>query len=101
MSLSGRPRAVGNTRGPPGPRARASPSNSTARRHSGTRCSRLAFMRDAGIAHTPAAASTSRHSAPRTSPERPAVSTRNSNASFTTARAPEPRTAATAAATSR
>ena len=58
-------------------------------------------MRVAGIVHTPAATSSSRHSAPRTSPERPVVSTRNSNASLTTGRARDPRTAATADATPR
>ena len=41
---------------------------------------RVAFMRGAGTVHTAAARSTSAHRAPRTSPERAAVSTRNSNA---------------------
>ena len=41
---------------------------------------RVAFMRGAGTVHTAASRSTSAHRAPRTSPERAAVSTRNSNA---------------------
>ena len=49
--------------------------------HSDTRCSRLAFMRIAGIVHTPSSRSISLHTAPRTTTERGAFSTRNSNAS--------------------
>ena len=44
------------------------------------------------MVHTPSSRSTSVHTAPRTSPERVAVSTRNSNASFTTVLAFDART---------
>ena len=57
-------------------------------------------MRVDGMAHTPAVRSISAHSAPRTSPERAAVNTRNSNASFTAGIACDARTALSADATS-
>ena len=61
------------------------------RPHSGTRCSRFAFIRVAAIVHTGPAVSTSSHVASRTSADRAAVSTRNSNASLTAgARTPTP-----------
>ena len=41
-----------------------------ARRHSGTRCSRFAFIRAAGTVHTWSVVSISAHRAPRTSPHR-------------------------------
>ena len=63
-----------------------------ARRHSGIRCSRFAFVREAGMVQTPWFRSISVHAAPRASPERVAVSTRNSKASFTTGRAFDART---------
>ena len=53
------------------------------------------------MVHTPAARSTSAHSAPRTSPERVAVSTRNSKASFTASLAPVAHIVRIAPATSR
>ena len=49
---------------------------------SGTRCSTFAFIRSAGIVHVAAGRSTSPHVAKRTSPDRAAVSTPNSNASL-------------------
>ena len=58
-------------------------------------------MRAAGSVHIRPARSISAHSAPRVSADRAAVSTRNSNASFTAGRAPDLRTASTAAPTSR
>ena len=60
----------------------ASASTSSARFESGTRCSRFAFMRSAGTVHVAPARSISSQVALRTSPERAAVSTRNSSASF-------------------
>ena len=48
---------------------------------SGTRCARYTFIRSPGIAHTSFSRSISSHVASRTSPERQAVNTRNSNAS--------------------
>ena len=57
-------------------------------------------MRVAGMVHTRPDVSISAHSAPRTSPHRAAVSTRNSKASLTTGAAPDSRTAFTAAGTS-
>ena len=68
---------------------------SSARPHSGTRCSRFAFIRAAEIVRTRPAVSISAHVASRTSPDRPAVST-----SQTPAGAADARTVATAAATS-
>ena len=74
---------------------------SSARPQSGTRCSRFAFIRAAEIVHTAPAASISSHVASRTSPDRAAVGTRNSNASLTAGCADfEPRTVSIAAATS-
>ena len=69
---------------------------STARPHSGTRCSRFAFIRSP----TRRPAAISAHRAPRTSPDRADVSTRNSNASLTAVVAPEAHTVRIAAATS-
>ena len=56
---------------------------SSARRLSGTRCSRFAFIRVAGTVHTAPAVSISSHVSSRTSPDRTAVSTGNPNASLT------------------
>ena len=58
-------------------------------------------MRGAGMVHRPAAPSISVQAALRTSPERVAVSTRNSKASFTIGRALDAPTASIADATSR
>ena len=82
------------------PTARASARSSNARRLSGTRCSRFPFVRRAGMVHTPSSRSISVHAALRTSPERVAVSTSNSKASFTTGRVFDPRTFRIASATS-
>ena len=62
----------------PSPSVRAASRISAARRHSGTRCARCAFMRAAGMVHTRSDVSISAHSAPRTSPHRAAVSTSSS-----------------------
>ena len=71
------------------------------RPHSGTRCSRFAFIRAGEIVHTASAASISSHVASGTSPDRAAVSTRNSNASLTAGCAePDARTVSIAAAAS-
>ena len=93
---------MGNTsRRVPSPSVRAASRISTARRHSGTRCSRFTFIRVAEIVHTRPAVSISSHVASRTSPESAAVSTRNSNASLTAGAADaDARTVAIAAATS-
>jgi hypothetical protein len=48
---------------------------------SGTRCSRAAFIRSAGIVQTAASMSISSHFAPTTSPGRAAVKMQNSKAS--------------------
>ena len=90
---------MGNTSDLPSPSVRVASRISSARPHSRTRCSRFAFMRGAGMVHTRSSMSISSHRAPRTSPERAVVSTRNSNTSLTIGRADEARTAATAAAT--
>ena len=84
VTPSGFPRTLGNTSLLPRPSTRASSRISTARRLSGTRCWRFTFVRGAGMVHTPSSRSISVHTALRTSPERVAVSTRNSKASFTT-----------------
>ena len=76
-----RPVAEGKTSPSPRPSSRASASTSSALSESGTLCSRLDFMRAAGTVHVRASRSISSHRAPRTSPERAAVSTRNSKAS--------------------
>ena len=55
---------------------------SSARPHNGTRCSRCAFIRASGTVHIIALRSNSSHVASRTSADRAAVSTWNSNASF-------------------
>ena len=55
---------------------------SSTRPHSGTRCSRCAFIRVAGIVHLIAPRANSSHVASRTSADRAAVSTWNSKASF-------------------
>ena len=95
------PLRIGNTRPLPSPSARAASRISSARPHSGTRCSRFAFIRRAEIVHTRPATSISSHVASRTSADRAAVSTRNSNASLT-AGCPDldARTVSMAAATS-
>ena len=77
------------------------PSPETTSGSRGTRCSRFAFMRMAEIVHTAPAASISSHVASRTSPDRAAVRTSNSNASLTAGAADaDTRTVSTAAATS-
>ena len=55
-------------------------STATAALDSGTRCSRLAFILDAGMVQTLSAKSISLQRAPTTSPRRPAVRIRNSKA---------------------
>ncbi len=94
MSLIRLPRALRNTSGPPLPAATSRISNT--RRDSGTRCSRFALVRMPGTVHTWSAVSISSYRAPRTSPDRAAVSTRNSNASLTAGNAFDARTFATA-----
>ena len=91
-SGSGRPFAEGNTSPEPSANSRDSRSTARARVDSGTRCSRFVFIRPAGMRHSRASRSISFHSAPRTSPLRHAVSTRNSNASAVAGSAPDPRT---------
>ena len=76
-----RARCDGKIRPEPSAISRASRRTSSARADSGTRCSRLAFIRCAGIVHVAAAKSISSQLAYRTSPDRHAVSTRNSKAS--------------------
>ena len=66
----------------------------------GTRCARCTFIRSSGIAHTSVSRSISSHVAPRTSPERQAVSIRNSNASTVARYAPLACTLASASVTS-
>ena len=91
----------GNTRPDPSLKSAASASTSSARFESGTRWSRFAFMRSAGAVHVAPARSISSQVALRTSPERAAVSTRNSNASFDDSLTPAlPRTFAMHSATS-
>ena len=88
--LIGLPPWLGNTSGlSPSPNPRAASRISIARRHSGIRCSRLDFIRLAGTVHNRAGRSISAHRAPRTSPDRAAVSTRNSNARLTAGVAPD------------
>ena len=70
-----------------------------ARPESGTRCSRLAFIRPAEITQVRASGSISSQAARRTSPERAAVRTRNSRDSLVTGKAPELRTAPITAGT--
>ena len=96
------PLRIGNTSPlEPAPSVRAASRISSARPHSGTRCSRFAFIRAAEIVQTRPAMSISSHVASRTSPDRAAVSTRNSNASLIAgAAAADARTVSTAAATS-
>ena len=85
----------------PVPSVHAASRISSARRHSGTRCSRFAFMRMAEIVHTEPVTSISSHVASHTSPDRAAVNTRNSTASLIASAADsDARTVATAAATS-
>ena len=79
--------------------SRASSSTSSARPDSGTRCDRPVFVRDPGTLQTPASSSISSHSVPRTSPDRAAVKTMNSNESRTPSPAVDPRTVARALAT--
>ena len=75
------PRAEGNTTPALSVSARASCSTTSAPLDSGTRCARFVFIRSAGMRHSRTSRSISSHCAPRTSPLRHAVSTRNSNAS--------------------
>ena len=98
----GFPLRIGNTRGlAPSPSVRAASRISSARRHSGTRCPRFSFIRAADIVHTRPVVSISVHVASRTSADRAAVSTRNSNASLMAGCAdPDARTVSMAAATS-
>ena len=77
------PQRFGNTSGLPSARDRAASRTSSARGLSGTRCSRFIFMRSAAMVHTRPVVSISSHVASRTSPDRAAVKTRNSNASLT------------------
>ena len=101
MSDSGLPRRLLENTSPESSRSRrASRTIANARSVNGTRCSRPAFIRDPGIVHMRASASISSIVAPRTSPERAAVRTRNSKASLVAMNAPEARTASTAARTS-
>ena len=67
---SGFPRRLRNTRPVPSLRLCTSCKIASARPESGTRCSRFAFMRAAGMAQTPASRSISSHVARRTSPDR-------------------------------
>ena len=76
LSLSTRPVGDGKTRPLRSAISRARSRTATARPDSGTRCSSFAFMRAGGTVQVTAASSTSSHRAPRTSPERQAVSTR-------------------------
>ena len=99
LSLSTRPVGDGNTRPLLSASSRASSRMATARPDSGTRCSSFAFMRDGGTVQVAAASSTSAHCAPRTSPERQAVSTRNSKASAVARWARDARTRASASPT--
>ena len=80
--FSTRPMGEGNTSPCPSKSSAAPSSTSSARGDSGTQRSRPAFMRSAGIVHTAPARSIWSYRALRTSPERAAVSTRNSNASM-------------------
>ena len=97
----GLPLRIGNTSGLPSPSARAASRISNARPHSGTRCSRFAFIRMAEMVHARSVVLISVHVASLTSADRAAVRTRNSNASLT-AGCPDPdaRTVSMAAATS-
>ena len=70
----------------------ASARISRARNDNGTRCSRLCFILSAGIFHSAASRSISAQRAPRTSPDRHAVRTRNSKASLTATTASDCRT---------
>ena len=77
-----RPVALGKIRSDPSAKSRASSRTASAASDSGTRCSRPAFMRSAGTVHVADARSTSSHRACRASPDREAVSIKNSNASL-------------------
>ena len=92
-------RAEGNTRPSPSPKRDASPSISIALPDSGTRWGRLAFIRVAGISQVVSAQLISPHSAPRTSPDRLAVSIRNSKASLVGLSAVDSLTSTTASGT--
>ena len=70
MSDSRFPRTPGKMSAPPLPSVRAASRICAARRDSETRCSRLAFMRVAGIVQTRPLRSISSHVASRTSPDR-------------------------------
>ena len=90
------PPMLGNTSGlPPPSSVHAASRSSSARRLSGTRCSRFIFIRAAGMVYTWASMSISPTAPPeprRTSPDRAAVKTRNSNASFVPVHARDDRT---------
>ena len=96
LSLMARPRTDGKTRPDPSAISAASCRTAIARPDSGTRCSLPAFIRSAGIVHVAVAMSISAHVASRTSLDRAAVSTRNSNANFDVIAACEARTPAMA-----
>ena len=100
LSDSRLPVCEANTSPEPSASPRAPSSTSSARADNGTRCSRPAFVRKAGTVQVAASGSISSHRAPRTSPERHAVNTRNSNASFVAGHVSDARTLARAAATS-
>ena len=74
-SLSMRPVGEGNTRPLSSASAAASSRTASARRDNGTRCSRKAFIRAAGIVHVATVRSISSHRAPRERTERPATLT--------------------------
>ncbi|MNL39795.1 hypothetical protein D3C87_1620930 [compost metagenome] len=91
MSLSGRPRVLGKIKpssdetSPASRSCFASRRICAARAERGTLCRRPAFIRSSGIFQQRPSRSISDHNAPRVSPERAAVSTVNSSASFTIA----------------
>ena len=82
LSLSGRPVGLGNTQWLAPANSNASRRIDTARSDNGTRCALPAFMRSPGTVQTALSRSISSQVASRTSPDRIAVSVRNSNASF-------------------
>ena len=96
-----RPVVDGNMRPESSASRRASVSTSIAREASGTRCSRLAFMRSAGTIQTRPSRSTSDQRASRASPDRLAVKVTNANNSFAAGLAFDSRTVRNAVPTSR
>ena len=82
LSVSVRPVTLGKTNSDPSMSACASCKTSSARPLNGTRCASRAFMRLAGMVQVAVSRSTSCHCAPRTSPDRHAVRTKNSKASL-------------------